>query len=168
MKQILTTLIISLLLMLNLSAQQMPRHFISSAGDEFTNDNISMFWSLGEVLTETFSTNELILTQGFHQVFQQITSDKMDEAELTTIKVYPNPVIDDFSIEISAQVENIQEASYQLSLLDIQGKILLVQNITSHETNINIQDYEPGIYMIHICNPISTKSKVFILQKTNQ
>ncbi len=61
----------------NLRAQEVSQSLISSAGDYFETENISLSWSIGEVVTETFSTNDLFVTQGFQQSIDNTTFQLM-------------------------------------------------------------------------------------------
>lgn len=49
----------------NSKAQQV----IASAGGYFEGQNVSLSWTVGEAITETFTGSDLILTQGFQQPF---------------------------------------------------------------------------------------------------
>jgi hypothetical protein len=53
------------ILSINAKAQQV----IASAGGYYEGENISMSWTLGEPVTETFSAGGVILTQGFQQPY---------------------------------------------------------------------------------------------------
>ncbi|MCB0807326.1 MAG: hypothetical protein KDC05_16140 [Bacteroidales bacterium] len=52
-----------------LFSQQISPSVISSAGEEYSNGNISLSWTLGELATETLSNGNNTLTQGFQQPF---------------------------------------------------------------------------------------------------
>jgi hypothetical protein len=67
MKKIITllSLILSFAFAVSSSAQQV----IASAGDYFEGDNISISWTLGEPVIETFEGSNIILTQGFQQPY---------------------------------------------------------------------------------------------------
>ncbi|MFU8844174.1 MAG: hypothetical protein ACNA7V_10250 [Bacteroidales bacterium] len=54
---------------LYVSAQSVSPEVIATAGDYFENSSGSLSWTLGEVMTETFSSGGNILTQGFQQPF---------------------------------------------------------------------------------------------------
>ncbi|MCB2219858.1 MAG: hypothetical protein KQI35_05625 [Bacteroidetes bacterium] len=49
------------------SAQSIERSVVASAGDYFEGAGVSMSWTLGEIATETFTSGNVILTQGFQQ-----------------------------------------------------------------------------------------------------
>ena len=50
-------------------AQSVSPEVVASAGDYYENANVSLSWTLGEIATETYSTGNIILTQGFQQPF---------------------------------------------------------------------------------------------------
>ena len=52
-----------------LSFQVKAQQVIASAGGYYEGDNISISWTLGEPVTETFSGGGVILTQGFQQPY---------------------------------------------------------------------------------------------------
>jgi len=52
-----------------LSFQANSQQVIASAGGYYEGENISLSWTLGEPVTETFSGGGLILTQGFQQPY---------------------------------------------------------------------------------------------------
>jgi len=60
-------LIAALIISLQCFSQSLPRELISTAGDFHTNGSINISWSLGETVTETATTPNVILTQGFQQ-----------------------------------------------------------------------------------------------------
>ncbi|MEM1358204.1 MAG: T9SS type A sorting domain-containing protein [Bacteroidota bacterium] len=49
-----------------LSAQSLTPEVVASAGETFSNGSLTLEWTLGEIMTETY-TGDIILTQGFHQ-----------------------------------------------------------------------------------------------------
>lgn len=66
MKKIIFSLIIILTPFL-ITAQSVSPEVISSSGDYFEGPNASLSWTLGEIATETFTSGNIILTQGFQQ-----------------------------------------------------------------------------------------------------
>ena len=49
------------------NAQSLDRIVIGSMGDYFWSPTVSVEWTIGEVMSETYSTSNIFLTQGFHQ-----------------------------------------------------------------------------------------------------
>jgi len=64
-RKILPIIILSLTFSLQIHSQQV----VSSAGGFYQNDIISVSWTLGETVIETFEGSDLILTQGFQQPY---------------------------------------------------------------------------------------------------
>nr|NQU90848.1 hypothetical protein [Bacteroidota bacterium] len=91
MKQLKRTLFISLLstAMMVANAQQV----ISTAGGYFEGDNISLSWTLGEPVIETFEGNGLILTQGFQQPYNFYLTQILNiPAGWSGVSVYLDPL----------------------------------------------------------------------------
>jgi len=76
-----------------LSFQVKAQQVIASAGGFYEGDNISLSWTLGEPVTETFSGGGVILTQGFQQPYnfyiQQILNIPVGWSGVSS---YVNPV----------------------------------------------------------------------------
>lgn len=55
-----------------LSAQSLSPVVVSSSGDHFQATNGSVSWTLGELVTETYASTNIVLTQGFQQPYQMV------------------------------------------------------------------------------------------------
>ena len=89
---------------------------ISSSGDSYSNSNVNMEFSIGEIVIETHQNN-VILTQGFHQPVLKVHTE-VSELNLVT-KVYPNPTSDFVIVEL----EN--DNTGEVLIYDINGKLML-------------------------------------------
>lgn len=138
-----------LIVSMSVFSQQISPEIISSAGDHFENDNVSISWTLGEPVISTLN-GEYILTQGFHQDFYIITS--VDEIELPDfdIKIFPNPTPDFLNLQMN-QTSNIK-SEYIIHLLDSKGNLLHEIKETGGIINsrINLQQFERANYFIRI------------------
>lgn len=74
------------------------------------------------------------------------TSLKEISPLLTDIKIYPNPVINDFTIEM----DNNNLFTVQLILKDISGRIIQQYSFTGNTTVINTQKLPKGIYFLEV------------------
>jgi len=64
------TLTVAILIISILSfAQSIDREVLSSSGDSFEGPNSSVSWTLGEIVTETLTDGNTIITQGFQQPY---------------------------------------------------------------------------------------------------
>jgi hypothetical protein len=74
---------------------------VASAGTTFTAGNLSLDWTLGEVIVDTYDEPGLGLTQGFHQPAYQLVAVKSIPAELGLITVFPNPFSDVLMVKMN-------------------------------------------------------------------
>jgi hypothetical protein len=68
-----TILVFCLTLSSGLYSQSLIPDVVTSAGGYFESGTTSVSWTLGEPVTEAFTNNNMILTQGFQQPFYGIT-----------------------------------------------------------------------------------------------
>lgn len=66
MKRILI-LLIAVVFTITLTAQSVSPEVVASAGDYYEGTNASLSWTLGEIVTETYTAGGVTLTQGFQQ-----------------------------------------------------------------------------------------------------
>ena len=91
MKQI-TTVILSLLFFeVSLSAQVAhERWVIATGGGQSSSGSLSLSWTLGEPMTETYNASGLTVSQGFQQ--EALTTTGTHDASLFyEVTVFPNP-----------------------------------------------------------------------------
>ncbi len=131
-----------------LHAQSFTPDVIGSAGTFATSASGSMSWTIGEVMTETYSSANNFFTQGFHQPDTSFVISVIDNAQ-PNISVYPNPVIDNVIIDFSASSGN-----YSVEIFDMQGQLLRKEPISANQKQLNISflDFANGMYFLNIIN----------------
>lgn len=119
---------------------------IATGGNYHKSGDISISWTLGETVIETFSTSEKILTQGFQQA--KLTVLSIDEIDLPgyNIIAFPNPACS--YVMLNVEVENYEKVSY--CLYDSCGRIIGQSRIESNSTNISFVELKPAVYFIGI------------------
>lgn len=117
-----------------------------SSGVNFTkNDNGSVCWAVGELVSETIAGNTIILTQGFFQSNLIVTAlDEIINPKLE-ISAFPNPVTDMLKVKCN-NLEN--RLSYQITI--ISGELLCEGNLINKETEISFNRIPVGIYLFVI------------------
>ena len=102
-------------------SQSLSPTLISSAGVYATGGDISLSYSVGEIAVSTLTTDNLILTQGFHQ--PQLTGTGIpDNIELDwKVNAFPNPVQDQLNISIRLG----KPVEMNLEIFDLTGKLIL-------------------------------------------
>lgn len=145
------------LTLFTVNAETIPKtELISSSGGSFANANYKLDWSIGEVVTESFSSTGLFLNQGFQQAkynVESISTGVRNHESDYGIQVFPNPTTD--LLLLSSTNENdIKDLKY--SILDINGKTLLIGNLTKSTEQINFSYFPVGGYFIKF----STANKI--------
>ena len=124
-----------------LIAQEMNQSVLGSAGDDYQNEEVQISWTIGEVATETPSSENYILSQGFHQGSLVVTRIQEDLTLEFQIKAYPNPVMDILIIESS-------EPGFEYQLIDANGRVMRNGIINDSSEEIDFSSFSPGTYFL--------------------
>ncbi len=118
---------------------------VASSGETLVQQNYNLCFSLGEIAIETFSQQDIILTQGFHQENYQITSIS-EKPETYEINLYPNPTQELLYVNC-----NIQE-SVNLKLKDTRGSIIALFSkvLGSEMQTLDLSPLPAGTYFLEI------------------
>ena len=136
-------------------AQTTTPEVITTGGDSYSQIFGKMDVTIGESITETFSANDIKLTQGFQQCNYYVIS--IEEEENEGFKVYPNPTIDELNIEWDIN-ENVM-----IFLYDMKGK-LLYNGIMQKISRISLANYATGAYLLRLDS--EKKRKTVIIHKS--
>ncbi len=137
-------LIISIFLMItqNIHAQEV----VASAGNNHETGEMSISWTLGETVIETYSSADMILTQGFQQpviVVSTMTEEPDLEFQFTA---FPNPT----SADVTISTNTGQTQSLKYRIYDVQGRLVSSNNLLGTETRVAFDDLQPGTYFLKI------------------
>ncbi len=129
---------------------QMKQDVISSAGGYSSSGSMSLSWTLGETIVQTFSSGDLILTHGFIQpdTAIKIITEIEDLDVLVNLKLFPNPSSEILNI----QFESFSEGEVILVIVDSQGRLIKRDVIVPPMTlkQINMQDIPAGTYYLRL------------------
>ena len=147
-------------------AQSLIPEVIASAGDIFTSKNGSLSWTLGEAVTETISSENSLLTQGFQQSFLQILKVDSPEDPDVDVAVYPNPVNDLLTVEITSLEKDPQ---IQLELFDFVGHRIYDQTVRSqtHKEQLDVSPFSSSLFVLRVINLNSHLTQSFKIHKVN-
>ena len=134
---------------------------VASSGDNWTLNNYNLSFTVGEIAIETFSEN-IILTQGFHQPNYQVTSIT-ETPNSSSVTLFPNPTKD-----IVKLVFNTDFKTADLWVKDIQGKIIYQSINFSTQTpqDLQCQQWSQGVYFVEILLD-SKETLIYKIQKFN-
>ncbi len=130
-------------------AQSISTYTIASTGINFSNDNLSISSTLGDLMIKTLQSTDLILTQGFQQPLLLGTGISKN-TYLWDIKTYPNPVTKELSIIFQLE----KPSDLNLNITDLTGKRILIQELKNfpaqYEYNLDLSNLKNGIYILKI------------------
>ncbi len=154
--------ILLLLLFLGVFLSRAPaQEAIVSGGGYAAEGTKSISWSLGELAIETLVSENVILTQGFQQVWVLVTTvEEIADPDFHLI-TYPNPVSDHLIIEVA---EN-QLGGLRYQVFDLSGKLIMSEPLNESFREISFGNMEPGIYMLRFIQEDETKKTVRIIKK---
>ena len=128
-----------------------PKGMVISAGGQSVNGGSSLSWSLGQIITSTFSSHakSLILTEGFQEKLI-VTSVEENSAIPVNIHLYPNPASEVINIHFEAAVKG----ELLLSLLDFSGRLVRREVVEPSiaDKQINLRNIPSGVYILRLTN----------------
>lgn len=128
---------------------------VTTSGDFFATSDVQVSWTLGEIMTATFSDTDVQLTQGEQQsLFIYASVNENDN--LPDISVYPNPFINAFTIQSSGE-------PHRYVIHSATGQEILSGTIQSSQDLVDLGEIASGIYYIRIYS--DTNEKTFKLIK---
>lgn len=108
----------------------------------------SVTYSIGQLAYVTDTGSSGNSCQGVQQAFEITTLGNDNYTGIQLMMVYPNPTTEFVKLQIAdIAIENL---SYQL--FDIQGKEIINNAISNSETQINLQSYPQGAYIMKVSN----------------
>lgn len=153
-----------------LFAQISGQYVIAPQGGFTQGDDMSISWTLGDLVTETSVLSKSVITQGFQQPdisvreldeFNPKGENRNDEVSLQA-SVFPNP----FSGDITVTVEN-HERDYFIDVMDPAGN-LLSRNLSCNPNEVlNLNALPAAQYILRITMADEKESKVFQIIKSN-
>lgn len=147
-----------------LTAQSISNEVIASSGDYYENDVATLSWTLGEPVIETFSSDEVILTQGFQQSYYQVVAVKDLNTDSYNVRLFPVPAVDYVNLEVTTPEEDI---SLIVEMFDATGTLVYEQQIQTPVflEKINLNKYQSGMFFLKVQNTLNKQVKSFKIIK---
>lgn len=128
---------------------------VSSSGGSYSNNNLNIEFSVGQLVIETHQNND-ILTQGFHQGSLKIQTT-LSEIKFEA-KVYPNPTSDIIVVELAKDVKG------DILVYDVNGKLVLSDQLyQERKKQFDFRELNQGNYLLHL--KIDDKQNIYKIQK---
>ena len=145
MKQIkLTVVFLTGFSLTGLNAQQA----ITTSGGNASGSGGSISYSVGQIVFKTNSGSSGSVAQGVQQPYEISVVTGLEEANgiNLVLSAFPNPASD----YVILKVENYKTENLTYQLYDINGKLLLIRQISSVETLILMETLSIGSYFLKV------------------
>lgn len=146
-------------------AQSTIPDVIATDGGYDTSSVGSISYTIGEPISETFSTTNNILTQGFQQPTTVVVTSIPEISSDGNIFAYPNPVSADLILDFA----KMNEGDYTIEIIDMVGKLISKSNLKINASvfieKINLSNYDNGVYIFKITNTNNASIKSFRIIK---
>lgn len=140
-----------ILFFLGFSISMFAQDVISAQGEEYTGTNLSVSFTIGEVVIDSYEGSNYSITQGFHQPILDFATG-ITFSEITGVSVFPNPTSD----FINLSFDNI-ESDLVYELYDAKGKLYTQQKIYDINTIVSLKEFASGAYILFIREKNTTK-----------
>lgn len=119
------------------------------SGENATGSGGSSNYSIGQVAYLAVNGTGGSINEGVQQAFDIFTLgvDNFPEIILQ-MTVYPNPATSFVNLKLDNS--NFQNLQYQL--FDMQGRTIANEKIANPETQIEMENLPPAIYLLHVIN----------------
>jgi hypothetical protein len=145
-----------------INAQSLEPKVIAASGAFIYSAGYSMTWTIGEVMTDTYSSSGNFFTQGFNQPDTESVTALVNLFPDENIRVYPNPAISYITIDLKDA-----PGDHVLYMYTMLGQILLRENIPTSQQQLEIPltEFANGLYLINIINHKLNLSSSFKINK---
>lgn len=142
-------------------SQSIEPQVIGSTGGYYVATNATLSNTVGEVVIETVSSTNSIITQGF----QQPESSGVGIVEMPgkiQMNVYPNPTFDQITIALK-----LHDQDFRVSLFDSQGKLVIQDRILRNTNNqtMDVSRLAAGTYVLRVTSQDQKHAATMNIQK---
>jgi Secretion system C-terminal sorting domain len=140
------------------SAQTVTPVVLSNQGGYSALTAGSISWSIGEPVSESYSTPQRIHTMGFHQPELAIVTLIAEQGADKSILVFPNPVKDFLTVNFTG----LTDGNYKVELIDNIGKLIYQTQTEVNESNrtfqLKVNEVAAGNYFLRVQNKDFSKT----------
>ena len=150
MKQTLKKLITVIILIFGLTGLK-AQETVPASGGEASGSGGSGSYTVGQIVYTTHTGTTGSVAQGVQQPYEISIVTSMEQAKgiMLECSVYPNPATDFLTLKVNASTSlRIRSLSFQL--YDINGKLLISENVTADKTEIATNNLTPGNYFLKL------------------
>jgi Secretion system C-terminal sorting domain len=169
MKKIVLLLICFVCISSLVFGQQITHHVVSSSSDSFKAEGSQIGWTLGEIVTDSYSNSHASLSHGFQSTGKNNKGikNKLQPSGITsgyTVMAFPNPAVSSIHVILGSA----WTAGTFIELVDIYGRTVLTENVTDLQSiTIDISSLNMGVYILNVKTQNSNIIKSLKINKIN-
>ncbi len=131
---------------------------VTTSGGNYSNSQVSLDYTVGELVINTVGNSQVTITQGFHQSFSE-AMEVLEVADLALeMDVFPNPT----QSIITIQIKNFEEEVF-FQLFNLQGQQVMSGKFnTSGQLDLTTQ--ARGLYQLILTNKEAKLLNTFKIQ----
>ena len=129
-------------------AQELNTSVISTGGETFTASNYYLDFVIGEIVTESYTEQGVLLTQGFLQGVEDELAINEQTISADDIDVYPNPSNDMVYIRC-----NVMDKPIRIEINDLQGCMVHSFQFNNNPAAVSLKQLNPGFYVLRLIFP---------------
>jgi hypothetical protein len=134
---------------------------VPASGGNASGAGGTLSFTVGQVVYSTYIGTNGSVAQGVQQPYEISVVTGLEESGINlNLSAYPNPATD----YLILRVENYEVGNLRYQLYDINGNILLSNNVEGNETNISMQNFLPATYFLKVTDK-NKEIKVFKIIK---
>ena len=156
-----TNIIVLLLILSRIGFAQITikKSSLDSGGKILQQNNIFMMMSIGEIAIQENSQGQLLISEGFINP-DMTTSLGMDGfLKMKHVKIFPNPTVNFIKVDFQ------QSGNYQITIIDINSKIIYDKYINDKYLKIDMKSYRRATYLLIIKDLVNNKYQNFKIIK---
>lgn len=146
--------------------QSLERQVIGATGQSAGNANLQIDYTVGEAVVTTLESNDLVLTQGFHQSSTTIVGIADGPVINWSVNHYPNPT----SHTLYLNIEGEFTSDLRLQVVNVSGQQVYMAEIQKDWDNIQhaipVERWAAGQYFLSIYAE-GSPPHTLIFQKVN-
>ena len=140
--------------------KSIAQEVVSSQGDSYTSESVQVDFSIGEVLVDSYATNLVTYTQGFHQSYVvELALGTNEPLTKVNVLIYPNPASNFLKIEM----ESSDGSRYLLH--DLMGKLVREGSLNTSSTTVDISNLADGTFRLSVANQRGRTLNSFLVIK---
>jgi hypothetical protein len=121
---------------------------VNTTGGEVFGNSGTISYSVGQLVYQSISGNSISVSQGVQQTYLIFPIGFIESNLQLSISLYPNPTSNDLTLDLNEN--NIEKYSFEM--FDLQGSLLMNNQITAQKTVIDTSNLPTSCYLIHLYN----------------